>query len=470
MTATAAQPGSGTMSDATRTHLRQNGKTPNDKTLAGTYLLVLLAGMALLDRPFGWIGVPGLPLYLTEIGLVIGLISLVRRPEPLRGLVRTGWLAPILVVLFLGWGFLRLAGSLGNPLVDTLRDAALVYYALFAFLAYALTICDRRFRPDELLRIYGRFVPVLLVLAPFRLVFAAVPSLAALPPRIPGSDITLLGGHRSGNLAVHVACAVVYLASSGRRDAATVTGIVGGLLTIMLIGTQNRGGVLAAGVVFILAIFLWGRRLHFRWGVATAVVVGALIVASALDLRVTAGARELSVPQLMANVGSLVGVGPKGPSQLTDTEDFRSELWHKVLASTIRTGHLENGWGFGVNLGSAFLPVGSDNEALRNPHNSHLTILVRLGLVGAVLWIAFVASWLRRMVALARWRRRAGSTGDEPSRRLALLLVVGVCGILVNAFVDPTLEGPMVALWLWTMVGLGMALVVRVSARKVVTI
>ena len=36
--------------------------------------------------------------------------------------------------------------------------------------------------------------------------------------------------------------------------------------------------------------------------------------------------------------------------------------------------------------------------------------------------------------------------------------LVGVTAILINAYFDPTLESPPVALWLWTMFGLGLAL------------
>jgi O-antigen ligase len=434
-------------------------------TIAGTAVLLLLAGMALLDRPFGLLGVPGVPIYVTEVVLAICVAWLLVRREPLEGFASSTWIAPLAVVGFMAWGTVRLLGSMGNPILEVARDYALAYYALFALIAYALSRADRRFRPDELLRIYGRFVPVMLIVAPIRLVFASVPSLQALPPIMPGSNVPLLGGHRPGNLGVQVALAVVYLAASGRRDRMTIAGIVLGMMTILLIGTQNRGGFIAAAAVIGIAILLWGRRLRFRWGASVAVLLAMLVVAWGLNLQFSSGTRSISVSQLVANAKSLVGDTPKGSSQLSDTEDFRSQLWTLVLNETVRTHRLENGWGFGMNLGASFLPAHGDQD-LRNPHNSHLTVLVRLGIVGLGIWLVLFVSWFRRLFALAHRRRRAGARGSDDERpRLAMLCAAMVAGILVNAFVDPTLETPMAAVWLWFVVGTGIAVVLGTKGR-----
>jgi hypothetical protein len=44
--------------------------------------------------------------------------------------------------------------------------------------------------------------------------------------------------------------------------------------------------------------------------------------------------------------------------------------------------------------------------------------------------------------------------------------MVGVTAILVNAYLDPTLEGPQVAIWLWTLVGLGLGIAATGVASK----
>jgi hypothetical protein len=40
--------------------------------------------------------------------------------------------------------------------------------------------------------------------------------------------------------------------------------------------------------------------------------------------------------------------------------------------------------------------------------------------------------------------------------------------MLVNAFFDPTFETPMAAVWLWSMIGIGIGVVVRTRNGEVV--
>jgi hypothetical protein len=426
------------------------------RRVAGTALFLGLAGSALFDRAFGVVGVPGAPLYVTEIVLGLGLLFLVLTPRPLDGLFANRWLAPLALIAFGSWGALRLAGSFDQPLFDALRDSALVYYCLFAFVAYGLTRHDPRFRPAALIETYGRFVPVLLLVAPIRILFASLPSLMDLGPTVPGSDVGFLGGHRPGNLSIQIGLAVVFLAVSRRRTAPTVAGIIGGLMMILVLGTQNRGGMLAAVAVIVVAYLLWGRRVRLRLAAVAAVLAALLVVAWSLNLKIEAGPREVSVAQLVENVESLTGRQPEGGSdqQLADTVDFRSVLWERAGQYTAANDKMETGWGFGMNLGARFLPTHEDQD-LRSPHNSHLDILFRLGIVGLALWITVLVAWGWRVGGVARRLRPPAS--DRPEGRVALFAMALVGGALTNAFLDPTLEGPVAAIWFWCAIGFGMA-------------
>src|SRR5207244_612023 len=71
------------------------------------------------------------------------------------------------------------------------------------------------------------------------------------------------------------------------------------------------------------------------------------------------------------------------------------------------------------------------------------------------LWVAFWVSWY--FVMLNRLRRRWAPLSPV-SVGILKVCVVGVTAILVNAYFDPTLEGPQVAIWLWTLVGLGLGI------------
>jgi hypothetical protein len=437
--------------------------------IAGGLLLFLLAGLALFDKGFGYVGVPGVPLYISEITLGFGLLFIVLTPGSLRGFWRSRWLAPTMLLGWLAWGALTLGRSLSNPILDVLRDSALSYYALFALVAFALARCDPRFTPSGLLRMYGRLVPWILALSPVLLIVSSVPTLAEAGPKIPGTDVTFLGAHRPGNIGVHVAVAVVYLASSKRRDSWTVVGIVWGIMTLGLVGTQNRGGLVSGVALMIVAYALWGRRVRYHLVTVVAVLCTVGVIAWGLGLTFTAAGREISVSQLQQNIRSVISEQVASESaagaQLRDTEEFRQQLWSLVLDATVAQGKLENGWGFGINLGSSLLP-GHEDQDLRNPHNSHLTVLVRLGIVGLAIWIVMFLSWLTRVGRRARDAARHRLGPDDATGRLALLLVAMVTGMLVNAYADPSLETPMVAVWLWTAFGFGVAAIQLERTRR----
>jgi O-antigen ligase len=101
--------------------------------------------------------------------------------------------------------------------------------------------------------------------------------------------------------------------------------------------------------------------------------------------------------------------------------------------------------------------------ALRNAHNSHITLLARIGLPGFTLWVLLWVVWFRRVSRLARLARRGLR---DQAVNLAVWLLAGVVGLLVVSFDDPTLETPQGAIWLWAMVGLAVAHTVIARPRR----
>ena len=93
-------------------------------------------------------------------------------------------------------------------------------------------------------------------------------------------------------------------------------------------------------------------------------------------------------------------------------------------------------------------------DTLRNPHNSHLHVLARMGLVGLSLWIALWVGWYWRLIAGCR---RLARQGLFRRRQVAVLSLMVTTSIMVSSFFDPQLEGPQVAALLWTTFGIGVA-------------
>jgi O-antigen ligase len=251
---------------------------------------------------------------------------------------------------------------------------------------------------------------------------------------------------------------VLWLVPSSRNRRARVVWSLVALLVIALVGTQNRGGLLAAlagGAV--AAPFLEDR---FRVLGRTVLVSGlALALALLLSVKVPfpgVQGREYSANQLVANVASLAGTRATG--NLGGTVDGRKDLWTRVLHKQVHDGRLLAGAGFGPNLAAevGVLDAGTDN--LRSPHNSHLHVFARVGVLGMALWLLLLGAWYWRMCGACRRLRTPERRAD---RQLAAVCLAITTATLVSTSFDPQLEGPQGAALFWTLLGMGLAVTRR---------
>jgi uncharacterized membrane protein YwzB len=75
-----------------------------------------------------------------------------------------------------------------------------------------------------------------------------------------------------------------------------------------------------------------------------------------------------------------------------------------------------------------------------------------MGLIGIGLWIALWAGWYAAVIVGCR---RLIRRGLHRRARVAVLALTVVTAILVSSFFDPQLEGPQIAVLLWTVFGVG---------------
>ena len=152
----------------------------------------------------------------------------------------------------------------------------------------------------------------------------------------------------------------------------------------------------------------------------------------------------------MASIG-----GSKEAGNLEGTVAGREVLWSLIYHHQVVEGQLLYGSGFGPNLATEVgIYEGGVADPLRNPHNSHLDVLARMGLVGFALWVALWLCWYRRLVVGCR---RLEQRGLYARRSVAILCLMVATAILVSSFFDPQLEGAQVAALLWTAFGIGVA-------------
>jgi len=406
-------------------------------------------------RPFAYLHIPGIPVYIGEVVLAIGALEGSRRLAVFRGVLRRNVALRVLLTL-LTLTFVRLAMvDLQRWGLDAVRDAALVYYALNALLVAAVLHANPGLL-GQWLRWYERVLPFYLCYAPLSVILHIL--FSGVAPRVPDSDtaITLV---KSGDVGVFCAMAVAYIWLRQRREDSLLWRNADrwsylGLFGLLVAGTQNRGGMISGVLILACALAVAPRRAFIFFRVFTTLGVLLLVVLAA-DIRFDLGRRELSVDQLLANVNSIGGQGDvNDEGALQGTVEWRLAYWSDIANENLVGDRALTGLGWGENLALRYnLPTPSGEQMLRNAHNSHMSVVARLGVPGLALWLALWGVLFFQGVSLARRMLRRG----ERARGLVLLWILSsLAGILMNAIFDPTLEGPQIGIWLWTLVGVAL--------------
>ena len=415
-------------------------------TLTDYYALLLVAslsGYAFFGKGYAYAGVP--PLFITEGVLSLGLLLLLHT----GCILSTFSAAPLLMY----YALFILAIERTVPYVsvwgiNALRDSVLVCYGLFSIITVALLL-ERPERVATTLRFLQWFSTVFVYVVPVLYALNAAGVLRRIPGW-PASGEPLIA-IRAGEVGVHV-CGCTLMGLLGLRRVSGYWNAVL-LLDIVLIAALSRGGMLAIVVPVAFVVVLSGRwRQLIGIGLLAGTVLALLYI---VDFNVPlhqSNDRNLSVRQMVDNVVSITGSAGKG--DLDDDKKWRLIWWKKIEAYTFAGPYFWSGKGFGVNLADADGFQGTDMSGppLRSPHNSHLSILARMGVPGFALWIGVGLAWLVAMMdcILLAWRR-----GDQVWGDLMLLTVGYWMAIVVDASFDVALEAPMLGVWFWCLFGFG---------------
>jgi hypothetical protein len=285
---------------------------------------------------------------------------------------------------------------------------------------------------------------------------------------VPGTDIPI-NSVKGSDLAALTAFTLSFIWLRGdeivgrrrsrrARDLLTLVGI----FALLVLATQGRASLLAALLGCGVAVWLLSARERVRLGLA---ILSALVIILTplvlLDVRLPVGARELSIQQVVTNASSLFQSDSENLREaetgLKGTVEWRARYFSRIINGTMAPDHAIVGIGFGPNLSQLYDPDSPQAKSvppLRNAHNSHITILARMGVAGLALWLLLWIMWFRDVGSVAR---RLGRDPDDAQAALAGSVLSGILAFLVIAVSDPAFEGPQSAIWAWTLVGLGIA-------------
>ncbi|HVS51835.1 MAG TPA: O-antigen ligase family protein [Opitutaceae bacterium] len=416
-----------------------------DALLAG----LLLAGYIVGNRGFAQLSVPRLPLLVGELTLGIGLgiaiwHAVVAKTLPVRrdalNLVLLTWLA---------FGFARLPFDMRAYGAMALRDFALLYYALFFFLAQAWATgpAERRWLERCLTLAFAAAPPVFLAFARWPDFFTSNITLGGVPLVFIKSDV------EGGLMVAGMYWFLQRYVTRGQRRWLVPAAASFGAVAV----SNSRAALVALGVSLLWPLVTRDfRRLRPLAAMAALGLLG-LSIQTAVTKSPFASTPLYRLYESTASIVDTRGERVYLANDLDDKPDnnqFRL-VWWRAVADEVWADDRWLGLGFGHDLAENFLRVyygtANDDFSARSPHNFALTVFGRMGLAGAALFAAL-------LVALCALLWRAGrrtARGESDGARFTLAL--GAFAILVSACFGVVLEGPMGATVFWILLGLANA-------------
>ncbi len=216
---------------------------------------------------------------------------------------------------------------------------------------------------------------------------------------------------------------------------------------------QVRSAYVGMVVIFLVLIFFGETKKMARfastigWGIG--ILLAALLIVSASGIELKGRMGPVSFAFVEEQLKTVLAVGDPNTrmSHDVDRADMYGEAWDRLRSSP---ANLVVGEGFGqvlVNL------VNEEGIAVREPHNSSLSVLARLGFVGLSFWLLFIGLVFVRFVRVLRMR---SASGEATTTLLWLFLCFLL--FLVTASVQPTFEFSHGSMPFYFMLGLGIGI------------
>jgi hypothetical protein len=235
------------------------------------------------------------------------------------------------------------------------------------------------------------------------------------------------------------------------------------LVSVLVVSTQNRGGLLAILTALLIAAAL-ARSMKWVKPLAALTIVALLFISTNLEIDVGQAfhqnTRPVSAQQFIDNFQSVLSGSDQ--QDLAGSREWRLRWWSTVVDYTIFGNYFWGGKGFGINLADDDGFQVLNDDSLRSPHNGHVTVLARSGVIGLTVWVVLHLTFLVTMLHAYLNLHRLG---QDWWARVTLWVLAYWSAFMVNAAFDVFLEGPQGGIWFWSVMGVGMALVLAGQTR-----
>jgi len=214
-------------------------------------------------------------------------------------------------------------------------------------------------------------------------------------------------------------------------------------LDFLILASYSRSGIVAF-LASMLCFIYFNKDIQLQSRVRLLLkylpIILLIVTPIYINIKVTENfqGRSVGFEQIKNNFSSIVG----GTTDATSENNvvWRLVWWAKIIDYSLTSPNFFIGKGLGMNL-AADDDIITLDDSLRSPHNFHLNIMARLGVLLFIVWTYFLIQLLKPLFKKQLQGRR-------------LLIGCILLAFIINASFDVFLEGPMGAFPFWTWMGL----------------
>jgi hypothetical protein len=214
-------------------------------------------------------------------------------------------------------------------------------------------------------------------------------------------------------------------------------------LDFLILASYSRSGIVAF-LASMLCFIYFNKDIQLQSRVRSLIkylpIILLVVTPIYINIKVTENfqGRAVGLEQIKNNFSSIVG----GTTDATSENNvvWRLVWWAKIIDYSLSSPNFFIGKGLGMNLATDDDIITLD-DSLRSPHNFHLNIMSRFGVLIFMIWMYFLIQLLKPLFKKLLQGKR-------------LLIGCILLAFLLNASFDVFLEGPMGAFPFWTWLGL----------------
>jgi hypothetical protein len=343
-----------------------------------------------------------------------------------------------LILFFIAISFIYiLRGFTKYDLVDLIRDSFIFQYGWFVFILFLFK--------EKLEIIWGtlffiyKWFPFVALLNFILQYF--VPFFETVTP-FGGIPILL---YKNGDMGVQLLISTLLLLYTFENKTLKWRVLLSLVIALdfLILASYSRSGIVAF-LASMLCFIYFNKDIQLQARVRLLIkylpIILLIVTPIYINIKVAENfqGRAVGLEQIKNNFSSIVG----GTTDATSENNvvWRLVWWAKIIDYSLSSPNFFIGKGLGMNLATDDDIITLD-DSLRSPHNFHLSIMSRFGVLVFMIWMYFLIQLLKPLFKKQLQGKR-------------LLIGCILLAFLLNASFDVFLEGPMGAFPFWTWLGL----------------